>query len=636
MLRFKYEIRKKQLKNELGQDVTVTCNNGVPTYVQGTLPNNGWINITKDVEYKPQFDFNFNNTNQKNSKEKGTTSNILISGVSKDIISGWINFDSCSYLNTYELKITDLLCGIELPHYEMKGDNLKYCVGDGCKLELPLREINAPYHCLLQTSIYDNWQGWFNGNVKDFPTFNVCVQDGNQFTLSGRIAINSILLSIPVIGQVLTGFNIVTDSEDTCREILGLDNFYSAPNVYDILQNATQKCGITMETIFDVGKPLHNACYYFPIAGNYHKNNSDIIVSPSTKFIWGNRIGKPIDEFLDEICLLTNSLWWIENGKLVVEHIEVLNNAHLLVDFNTYSIKPYDICYEANGDKYPASGDYKYQTDSKDQASNQIITRYNDRVSFTKGVGNTVFDGIKSKSTSYASTAFMCDKTESKDYIEKSFDQARIFGLVIIAILAALGLYLLSDITSPTGALIGIITAIWIAAYLAKIANLKDDIGCNQYEGSIRHISNGTIDIQRLIMWDGQSINLAKVKNYTPQIDAYYNINNVIYNTEYGVNNTRNFELMFDANFVDSLYKYHKQTDDTLLNGFTNVEVTFKLKYCCEILELFGITDGGTKKLYYNIRLPKYNNWISEAHIISISLQPIEGFIQIKAKLVRK
>lgn len=635
--RFKIEIRRKQLKNDTFQNVIVDCVGGVPTYVLGNVTDTTWIDITNDANYVPQFDFNFNYTNTDLSKEKGTSSNILLSGSAKTTVERWINNTACSYLNTWEVRVTDILCAIIFPLYEMKGDNLKYCVGDGCKLELPLREINAPYHCLYITSIYDNWQGWFNGNVKNFPTFNVCIESYNNFGIIGSIAINGILTSVPFIGQILTSFNIVQDSDETCREILGTDNFYSSPKVYDILLNAAAKCGVTLDTIFDIGNELHNVCYYYPISGKYHKNNGDIILSPSTNFIWGNRIVTALDNFLNDVCTLTNSLWWIENNKLVIKYIEDLNNEPLLVDFNTFAIKPYDICYESNGEKYPASGNYTYLTDPKDSASNVILNRYNDRVSFTDGVGNTVFDGIKNKNTQFAATGFVCDGTISSDYFTKSFDRALVFGVVIIALLVALGLSLTGTfILSPVGIAIAAITTAWAILFILKISTLKNKIGCTQYEGSIHHIGNGEIDIQRLLMWDGVSLNLSKVKNYTPTINPYYNKNNDSYTTEYGVPNTRNFALMFDSNFNGSLYEKHEQTDNTLLNGYTNVVVKYKLPYCCEILRLFGIYEGGVKKLYYNAKLPNYNNWQSIHHITNISIQPANGYIEISGKLLRK
>ncbi|MFA9213897.1 MAG: hypothetical protein ACEQSR_08630, partial [Candidatus Methylacidiphilales bacterium] len=183
---------------------------------------------------------------------------------------------------------------------------------------------------------------------------------------------------------------------------------------------------------------------------------------------------------------------------------------------------------------------------------------------------------------------------------------------------------------------LGIFIGLWIAFFIAKIDSLRNKIGCEEYEGSIRHIGSGEIDTQRLIMWDGQSMNVAKVVIKAPQIEPYYNTDNTSYNDEYGIGYTRNFDLMFDANFKESMYQYHEKTDNTLLNGFTNQEVTFKVRYCCEVLDLLGIYEGGTKKLYYNIKLPNYNNWSSIGHIINISLNPNDGFIIIKAKLLRK
>lgn len=633
--RFKYELRKKQLK-ENNVNVLVSCVNGIPSVVNGSVDTT-WYDFTGDIEHKAQFTFNFNDSPQQVSKEKGTSSTVILSGAAVEFVQTWLNDNPCSYLNTVEVRITDLICGYILPLYEMKSDTLKYCIGDGCKLELPMREINIPYSCIYLTSIYDNHQNYFNQlgtSTKDFPTFQVCVDSGISFLKSPRLAINILITTFP------TGINFIlpNESDDKARRILGLDNFYSAPLVYDILKNACDKCGMTLNTMFNPGKQYDKVCYYHPVAGVYHKNDDNSMQSPSAKFIWENRTVKAMDTFLDELCVAYNALWWVENGVLQMQFINDLRELPLAIDFVNFPYKPYDICYEYNGEKYPASGEYTFVADPKDAASNEALRRYNDRVSYTKGVTNTIFEGIKKKNTSFGATAFFCDNSTPKEnYVEAAFDEARTIGLVLIGLLAIVIASLVAGTVTAVGAALLItIVAVWVISFNDKINSLKNQLGCNFYSGNIRHMGSGELDTPRLIMWDGVSLNQAKVKRQTPVIDPYYNLNGIQYVNEYGEANPANYDLMFDANFQNNLYAKHQFTDDTFLNGYTNSTVTYKVPYCCEVLAIFEIFEGGTKRLYFNARLPKYRNWESIHHITRIDLKPVEGYIEITGKLLRK
>lgn len=639
--RFKYEIRRKQLTDNNGP-IRIQCNNGVPVIVSGIVDTT-WLDVTDDIDFKPEFIFNFSDKALDNSKEKGTTGTISISGNTVSFVQEWLNGNACSYLNTMEVRITDMFCGIILPLYEMKADTMKYCEADGCRLELPLREINAPYSCLYTTSIYDDHQGYFNSkdnSTKDHPTFNVCIDSGNAFSTSPRLAFNLLITSFPpaFVGN-LVGIDFGLESDKTAREILGLDNFYAAPLVYDIIKNACDKCFLTLDTVFDIGKEYHNVCYYHPQEGRFHKNADDSRKSPSTKFIWGNRTVKAMDTFLDEICQAFNCLWWVENGVLSIKHVTQLNNEPPIIDFNSYPYAPYDVCYEYSGNKYPGSGKYAYIPDPKDGASSEALRRYNDRVSFTKGVANTLFEGVVNKDIPFAATGFFCDRSrDGKHYAEKAFDNAKIVGFVVFAILTLVTASITAGVISAPGAVLLLaILAAWIGAFVFKLETLRDELGCEFYINNIRHIGTGECDVPRLIFWDGVSLNQAKVKvKVGPEIESYYNLDNRSYIDEYSVIEVPNYELFFDANYKDNLYKHHRYSDDTMLNGFTNSVVTYKLPYCCDVLDAFQIYEGGTKRLYFNALLKPYNNWGSLNHITRIRLVPIEGFIEITGKLLRK
>jgi hypothetical protein len=87
------------------------------------------------------------------------------------------------------------------------------------------------------------------------------------------------------------------------------------------------KCGMSMDTIFDVGQEWENLCLYYPQAGFMHENNNNTVLSPSLAYHYDNRWLITVAELMDKLKVVFCAEWYVTpNNTIVFKHTKDLVN----------------------------------------------------------------------------------------------------------------------------------------------------------------------------------------------------------------------------------------------------------------------------------------------------------------------
>ena len=638
----KVEIRRHQFLNKEQQNVILSCSGqNVAEWVAGSVDGT-WYDVTSDAEGLENFTLIVRQDGaSEKSSESAASLQITFTGGASELINEWLFETPCSYINFFDVRVTDLICGEVYSGYELKPDNLETCDGDGCYFTLSLREGEDKYRELKKLSIHDNWQKWFSedGN-KSHPTFQVVIQQEPVATgMKGALLLFAI--AVPVVGQIVKQ---VADLNETFKKMLGFGRYHAAPKVYDILLNACMKIGLTLNTPFDPSRELHNDCLFIPYGGAYHTNFKDkpeYRESPSTKHIWNNRYIWQVTDFLDELCKLYCMKWDIINGVLVVNFLE-----DIIQQDESYTISDaQSICYEFDLTKKPAYGRYEYSIDGGDSASNQVQILYNDIVDYDGVAQNPMLEGSVTKQVRFASTGFYCDSF-GINYVNEAMDLMKMGALAVLGSLLIAAASLIAGIDNwIAAAALTLAVGLTATLIITEGNKIRNRYGCDTpFAGIIRIWGSGAVSVPRIIRWDPSTpMNNAKaVETLVPtiQVNPRYNIDSVPYASQFSgtgiyqdITRVWNYPLFFDSWYKNNLYEtYHETVDNPLIVNMGFQLVTAEIPLCCDTIGAIGTSQEGDTIVGKIVKIKEgYFMYVTEA-----TLSYEARMITLKGKIIRR
>lgn len=539
--RLRIAFRHLQLVYQ-GYNVVLNCVGDSVEYVPGDVPQVDWLDITDYTTGLDKFGLSWNAVNSSDKKsvetnadgsnyDKGVTAQLTFNDVAYQFIYDWLLSAPCNALNAVEVQITDELCGKVYRTFEIKVDNLTLAPIDRpCETDVQLREKDQAFQCVFITVIYDNWQNWFyDTSTYQHPCFLTCIEPRPRLLNSARMGLLLFGYSLPFV-SFIAGINL----NSSARKILQCDNFIEAPLVRDYLKNVTQKCGLTMNTMFDdlPENDYKNLCCFYPTAGDqfWAKDDGDDVESPTLFFHYENRWLIALSDFLNKLNTVFNAEWYVTpNNQLVFQPELYFLNLAVIYDFTLPdSVEFYELEYNFNGGKKSAYGRYEYGADGIDMASNDVSQLYNEIVNYS-AVPNPMLEGSTEKTMEFAATGFVRDGRED-DYMQLVIDDGVVVALVLVAILSLIAADLIAGFFTATGGVaVGVTLAIFLATLGTSASNLRSTFyqGLdNVYNGAVRMTFNQT-GLPRLLLWDGVSKTRAKVVvTQNPPVNSYYNTSN--------------------------------------------------------------------------------------------------------------
>jgi hypothetical protein len=572
-------LRRRQLTNEVGNVVVQCTSDNQAEYVPGTVDQT-WLEVTDQTTGIEKLDLSWDkvntgtsgqstDTNQAGSNyDKGISLSLTLNDIAFQFIYDWLEGAPCGSLNAIEVMITDKLCGKNFRLFEIKADNLRHIpFGAPCEYEVKLREMDPVWHCVHKTFIWDNWQNWFiDGSTKQHPCFLTAIEPRPRLLASARMALSIFGRTIPVFSLIFS------EDDDAFRRILNVDNFVDAPLIRDFISNVCDKCGLSMDTMFnDPDSPYYNACLYYPGSGAVHVNDGSSATSPALWFHFENRWNVTLAELLDKLKGLFNAEWYVTpNSTLVFQPKIDFQDGTPILDFTSLAnVNRWDkttLTYDFNGDKKPAYGRYSYQVDGSDLASQEALPLYNDIVDYDGPANNLMLEGNVSKSFEFAATGFVRDGRAKKDYLIETVSDGETGAYALLIALAVVTAALLAGVLSAVAAaaLAGFL-GIWAASIASKANDVRDIFNDDKYTGIVR-LTADQVGVPRILIWDGIALNRAKVVAtdqadidpnpfYNPDLDPYTTRNKF----QYGPAAIFNYEMYYDSYFLGNLFdRFHE------------------------------------------------------------------------------
>lgn len=631
--RLTIELRRRQLVTDTG-NVVVQCNpDGTAEYVPGTVDPT-WVDVTDYTRGLDKLSLSWDQVNSGTSTNsdtnpggsnygKGLSVELTFNDLAYEFIRDWLDATSCSTLNAVEVRITDQLCDRRYRTFEVKADNLSEApFGRPCEYTVALREADPVWHCVHKTFIWDNWQHWFeDGSTKQHPCFLTGVEPRPRLVNSARFGFAMLWQTTPVIqglGLPLPGGNNVF------RRILNLDNFVDSPLIRDIITNACDKCGLAYDTIFhDPASPYYNLCLYYPLSGAVHVNETSSVVANALWFHFENRWNVTLAELLDKLKAVFEGEWYVTPNATLVFRAKITSlGAPAIFDFVT---RP-DVCdastleYTSNADKKPAYGRYQYQLDGGDLATNEVLPLYNDIVDYDGPANNLMLEGSRSKSFEFASTGFVRDGRARGDYTRDIVNDGEIVGYAVIILLVVIVASLIGGLLSAgAGAILGAYLAVWAVNIASKASDLRDLFASSTYTGAVR-LTVEEVGQPRLLLWDGVSMNRAKVVQvlpediapnlyYNPGAEPYDTRNKFLYNPSGGLK-IFNYPMYLESYFEDNLFdRFHDPVDNPLRSRERNRTFELEADLCCELGDLLGFWENSYARIGDIVRLEERDGY---------------------------
>lgn len=656
--RFSILLRRRQLRytdpeTNIPYNIVVQCNpaTGFAEYVPGDLDSD-WYDFTAFVEGAERLSLTWDKVNAGNSDnsstnpegsnyDKGISSDLMFFDDAFKFIEGHLLISECQILNTIEVKIIDLIAGGTYRIFEIKTDNIDEAVDEPCQIHVKLREQDNAWHAIHKTFIYDNWQKWFdNSATKDHPCFLTCIEPRPRLVNSARMAFHILLHANPISSLV----NSITDSdklEDGTRKILNATRFVDSPLIRTYLENVATKCGLHLDTMFNVGQPFENLCMFDPQAGFMHEYDKEEVASPDLYYHYENRRLWTAADLLDKLKPVFAAEWYVTpNNTIVFKHTKDLIQVAILYDFTLSSSAPiYDLRYTFSGEKKPAYGRYEYQTDGSDLASQEISTLYNDIIDYDGPANNPMLEGERTKNFEFAPTGFVRDG-RSKDYMSLILKDGRLGAQILLLLIGGVGVAM-----GPIfGGLVGGLFALWFRNVTRRYNTLKDKfVNGSIYTGAVRLTSDQVL-APRLILWDGQYLRRAKaVSQNPPSANTYFNPTSIPYNVKNNIyqdnsaGKVYNYPLYFDADFTGNLFDlYHDEIDNPLKSKESHREAKFNIDLCEDMLKLFGVFENQYAVIGKVVKIQKKDNYDVYMRIGNIQVDYDSNKINLKGKILRR
>jgi len=459
------------------------------------------------------------------------------------------------------------------------------------------------------------------------------------------MALMLFLHSNPVVNLIdaITGNGILDDA----RDILNANRFVDAPLVRTYIQNVADKCGLAMDTIFDVGQEWQNLCLYYPQEGFMHESNSNSVSSPSLAYHFDNRWLITAAELMDKLKVVFCAEWYVTpNNTIVFKHTKDLINLAPIYDFTAEDAAPiYDLRYTFNGDKKPAYGRYEYQTDGSDLASQEVANLYNDIIDYDGPANNVMLEGEKSKNFEFAPTGFVRDG-RAKDYLKLLINDGKTGASILLAILIVVEIALGAGVLSAGAALALVaFTAAWKLAINSKTDHLKDEfVNGSKYSGAVLLTSEQVLT-PRLILWDGARKDraMSHADATLPTPNTFYNPTSVAYNVKNRIDidnpghNVYNYPLYFDGDFTGNLFdRYHDTIDNPLKSLETHQDAKWNVDLCEDMLNLFGVFENQYAVIGKIVKLEDRDNYDVYVRIGNINVDYDNNKINLKGTVIRR
>lgn len=660
--RLRLHLRRRQLTNEDG-NVVVQCNpDNTAEYVPGTVDQT-WIDFTTTTQGLDKLDLSWDKVNSNTSGQstdtnaggsnydKGISLALTFNDDAYQFIYNWLLGSPCGILNAVEVMITDEVCQRRYRTFEIKADNLTYAPYDApCEFEVKLREADPVWHCIHKTFIWDNWQNWFiDGSSKQHPCFLTAVEPRPRLINSARMGLSIFGRTVPIFSAI---FN---ENDNAFRRIQGVDNFVDAPLIRDFISNVCDKCGIAVDTIFhDPTSPYYNSCLYYPLSGAVHTNDTSSVTSPALWFHFENRWNITLAELLDKLKVIFQAEWYVTpNNTLVFQpkgEFLSLSNAPLIdltdpilaTKWDKYSLR-----YTFNGNKQPAYGRYQYTIDASDLASQEAQPLYNDIIDYDGPTDNLMLEGNLSKSFEFASTGFVRDGRSQNDYLRTVVNDGETVAYALIVLLVVIVASLLAGVLSAgAAAALGGFLGIWVASIASKANDLRSLFGGSTYTGAVR-LTAEQVAQPRLLLWNGASLNRAKVVSvapasivantwFNPTSEAYTTRNKFQYAPVGGLF-IYNYPYYFDSYFLGNMYdRFHDGLDNPLKSLDTHQTFEVNIDLCCEFLEVLGVWEDDYAKIGYFVRLENRGGYEVTGRVDHLSVNYDDEQIRLKGQVYKK
>lgn len=659
------EFRKHQIIGSLDPEdstadfgnVVVVCNpDGTAQYVPGDVDQT-WTDVTDLTSGLDKLDITWDYVNTNSADEstdinqagsnydKGVSAELTFNDEAFQYIYDWLLLNRCGVLNAIDVRITDKLCRRNYRIFELKTDNLTYRPFDEpCQITVALRESDPVWHCVHKTFIWDNWQDWFkDGSAKQHPCFLTAVEPRPRLVSSARMGFSIFGQTIPLISTI---FN---ENDNIFRRVLGVDNFVDAPLVRDIITNACGKCGLTYDTIFhDPTSPYFNLTLYNPCSGAWHKNDNDSVTSPALWFHLDNRWDITLAEFLDKLKKLYRAEWYVTpNNQLVFKNKAAFLAVAPIYDFTTGDAPVWELEYSFSGTKKPAYGKYQYTIDPSDLATQEITPLYNDVVDYDGPANNQMLEGSYTDSLEFAATGFVRDGKSQGDYMRDLINDGETVAYAIIILLVVVIASLLAGVLSAgAAAALAAFLGAWVLLIGAKASDLRDLFAEDVYTGAVR-ITADQVATPRLLLWDGISLNRAKVVRVSPGAivpNTYYNPSGSSYTTLNTFQYTPvgglfifNYPMYFDSLFTGNLYdRFLDELDNPLKSLDTNQSFDFYTDLCCDMLDILGAWQDDFVKIGYQVKLETRAGYDVYGRIEHLEITYDDNRIHIKGTVYNK
>ena len=477
-----------------------------------------------------------------------------------------------------DFTLIDNCCGDDRVIFEgaIFGENVEWCEGD-CFLTVQAVQFDdytAKVDCIRSTLIYDNHDGF---QQQQHPRMTYCLEY-RPGVLQDIVLIFGIILNLqivilsPLIAAVATivavvtavvnflnalGANLTAPSfagdggvlaqisnliQTVNSFIIGCGRRHPSPLVREYIDNVCRKCGIEWSSsIFkDPASDYYNTVLYnAPV----EKGKRPILnpFSAITTWIDENKPIKTLDGFLTELGTVFNAKHRIVNGVLYFERKDFFNDNEEWVDYDTLkAAKLTDgvICYQWRQDDAAAVLRLAYQEDAVDWVGNEALPRFNNLIEWNIPV-NARQKGIEERFMPFGTPRFRDDGIDRD----------------------VLGDYA------------------WFPAYSGAL---------NTYSGVLIQ-NNGTSFQPKLIIWDGQNINLAKARRYAIPgfpIDPLRNYNYPYNATNFGVDPTQ----VYPSNQpLMGIYGRFHAIDNPKILTDQGKQFTFDFKFGCDELDSFAV-----------------------------------------------
>lgn len=618
------------LEDQVTGNVVVQCDDaGFATYVPGTV-DQAWQEFTDLVQGLDKLSLSWDAVNSGTSGpstdsnpegsnyDKGVSLDVIMNDAAFNFVNDWLIEDRCGLLNAVDVLLSDEICQKNYRVFEVKADNLTTAPFDRpCELEVKLREADAVWHCVHKTFIWDNWQHWFEDNgAKEHPCFLTAVEPRPRLISSARMGISIFGQTIPVIDAIFS------ENDNAFRRILNVDNFVDAPLIRDIISNACGKCGLAVDTMFhDPGNPYYNLTLYFPSSGAWHTNDADDVESPALWFHFANRWDITLAELLDKLKAVFRAEWYVTpNSTLVFRPKTTFLVTAPILDFTTGDLPVWDLEYTFSGTKKPAYGRYQYTLDPSDLATQEIANLYNDIVDYDGPANNLMLEGNVSNTLEFASTGFVRDGKARGDYMRDLINDGETVAYALVILLGVIAAALLAGVLSAgAAAALTAFLIVWIANIASKASDLRGVFGDDKYTGAVR-LTSDQVGTPRLLLWDGASLERAKVVRvapedvvpapfYNPLGASYLDRNTFQYNPVGGLL-LFNYPMYFDSLFAGNLFDgFHDEVDNPLKSMDTHQTFSMGTDLCCDVLDALGAWEGLFAQVGSRVRLQQKANY---------------------------